>query len=54
MKPREEIEREFNASMGKRREEFLQFQRDKIILGIFLDIRDKQIEIIEALKNNKK
>lgn len=54
MRPRQEIERDFNASMGKRRDEFLPFQREKILLEAFLDIRDENFEIIKLLKNDKK
>ena len=41
MRSRTEIERDFNKTMGVRKGEFLEFQRQKILIEVLLDIRDR-------------
>jgi len=36
MRKRNEIERDFNVAMGSRKEEFLEYQREKILLEVML------------------
>lgn len=40
MRSRNEIERDFNKAMGARKEEFLEYQRQKLLMEVLLDIRD--------------
>ena len=40
LRPREDIERDFNNAMPNRRDEFLCSQREKLLLGVLLDIRE--------------
>lgn len=49
MRPRTEIERDFNRTMGARKEEFLEFQRQKLLMEVFLDIREYLKEFIKRL-----
>jgi len=49
MKSRIEIERDFNKAMGARKEEFLEFQRQKLLMEVFLDIRGCLREFIKRL-----
>jgi len=49
IRPRIEIEREFNKAKGSRRDEFLEFQRQKIFMELFLDIRECLKEFIKKL-----
>lgn len=51
MRPRNEIERDFNVAMGSRKEEFLEYQRQKILIEIMLDIRESLKELIKNLGN---
>ena len=40
MRKRTEIEKDFNNAIPSRREEFLSFQRERILVEAALDIRD--------------
>ena len=48
MRERKEIEREFNAAMGVRKDEFLEYRRQKILIEIMLDIREILREFIKV------
>ena len=48
MRSRDEIERDFSGAMGARKDEFLEYQRQKLILEILLDIRDLLKKIKEV------
>ncbi|MBA7641717.1 hypothetical protein ES703_49402 [subsurface metagenome] len=45
MRQRKEIEKDFNNAMPRRKDEFLSFQRERILSEILLDIR----ELLEKL-----
>jgi len=49
MRSRIKIERDFNKAMGVRKEEFLEFQRQKLLMEAFLDIRECLKEFIKRL-----
>ncbi|GAI99504.1 unnamed protein product [marine sediment metagenome] len=49
MRERKEIERDFNAVMGMRKGEFLEFKRQKILIEVMLDIREILREVIKVL-----
>ncbi len=51
MRKRNEIERDVNNAMGKRRDEFLEFQIQKILVELMLDIREILRELIKNLGN---
>lgn len=40
MRSRTEIERDFNKALPARKEEFLEYQRQKLVMEILFDIRD--------------
>lgn len=46
---RNKIERDVNNAMGARKEDFLKFQMQKIIIEVMLDIREKIEQLIENL-----
>jgi len=46
---RKEIERDFNLAMGMRKDEFLEYRRQKILIEVMLDIRDSLRELIKNL-----
>jgi hypothetical protein len=50
MRERNEIERDINNAMGARRDEVLEFQIQKILVEIMLDIRDSLRNLLEARK----
>jgi len=45
MRTRNEIEKDFNTSMPLRKEEFLEYQRQKLILEVLLDILSQLKEL---------
>ncbi|MQY60305.1 hypothetical protein GH153_00475 [bacterium] len=45
-----EMERDFNMAMGARKDEFLEYQRQKLLMGVHLDIRDCLKELIKISK----
>jgi hypothetical protein len=49
MRERKEIERDFNAAMGMRKGEFLEYKRQKILIEVMLDIRETLSELIKVL-----
>ena len=49
MRKRNEIERDVNNAMGARRDEFLEFQIQKILVEVMLDIRESLRELIKNL-----
>ena len=51
MRKRTEIKQEFNNAMGARRDDFLEFQMQKILMEVMLDIRDNLRELIKNLGN---
>ena len=51
MRKRNEIERDFNKAMGIKKNEFFEYQRQKIIIEIMLDIRESLKELIKNLGN---
>lgn len=51
MRKRNDIERDVNNAMGSRRDEFLEFQIQKILVEIMLDIRESLKELIKNLGN---
>ncbi len=51
MRKRNEIERDFNKAMGIRKNEFLEYQRQKILMEVMLDIREILRELIKNLGN---
>lgn len=53
MRSRNEIERDFNKAMGARREEFLEFQRQKLLMEVMLDIRGSIKGLIKVLLAKK-
>ncbi|MBA7699704.1 hypothetical protein ES703_108403 [subsurface metagenome] len=53
MRERNEIERDFNVAMGSRKEEFLEYQRQKILMEVMLDIRESLRELIKNLGNKR-
>jgi len=48
MRSRAEIKRDFSGAMGNRKDEFLEYQRQKLIMEILLDIRDLLKKIIKT------
>jgi len=48
MRSRAEIKRDFRGAMGARKDEFLEYQRQKLVMEILLDIRDLLKKIIES------
>ncbi len=52
MRKRREIEKDVNNSMGSRRDEFLEFQMQKILVELLLDIRTSLNQLIENLRKN--
>ena len=51
MRERNEIERDINNAMEARGDEFLDFQIQKILVEVMLDIRDILGELIKNLGN---
>ena len=51
MRERNEIERDVNNAMGARRDDFLEFQIQKILIEVMLDIRASLNELIKNLGN---
>lgn len=49
MRERNEIERDVNNAMGKRRDEFFDFQTQKLLIEVMLDIRASLRELIKNL-----
>ena len=49
MRERKKIERDFNGAMGVRKYEFLEYQRQKILIEVMLDIREILRELIKVL-----
>ncbi len=51
MRKRNEVERDINNAMGLRKDEFLEFQMQKILVEVMLDIRESLKELIKNLGN---
>ncbi len=51
MRKRNEIERDFNGAMGIKKNEFFEYQRQKLIVEVMLDVRDSLRELIKNLGN---
>ena len=47
MRERNEIKQEFNNAMPERKEEFLEYRRQKLIMEVLLDIRELLKNILE-------
>lgn len=50
MRERKEIEKKFNETMGMRKDEFLEYQRQKILIEVMLDIREILQELIKNFR----
>jgi len=50
MRKRNEIERDVNNAMGTSGDNFFEFQIQKILVEIMLDIRDSLRDLLEARK----
>ena len=51
MRSRTEIKQDFNGAMGIRKNEFFEYQRQKLIIEVMLDIRESLRELIKNLGN---
>ena len=50
MRSKIEIKRDFNRAMEVRKDEFLEFQRQKLMMEVLLDIRDILRGLLKARK----
>ena len=54
MRSRKELAKDFRNAMPARKDEFLSFQREKILLELLLDIRDYLCEIAASVMSIEK
>ena len=47
MRERKELEKKFNETMGMRKDEVLEYQRQRILIEVMLDIREILKELIK-------